>query len=84
MKTVGRAGSTNTSDKGMAAAGDIFADLTLQKFLQACLDENAIHMATFDPELLRPRVVPTLAQLVLNAANAIDGAKQTVRSFARA
>jgi len=83
-KTVGRAGAANTSDKGMAAAGDVFADLTLQKFIQACLDENDMHMATFDPRLLRPRVVPTLARLVLNAANALDDAKRTMRSFARA
>ncbi len=83
-KTVGRAGATNTSDKGMAAAGDVFADLTLQKFIQACLDENEMHMASFDPRLLRPRVVPSLARFVLNAADAIDGAKRTVRSFARA
>jgi hypothetical protein len=83
-KTVGRAGSANTSDKGMAAAGDIFSDLTLQKFLQACLDENTGFMSTFDPRLLRPRVVPTLARFVLDAANAIDRARATVRSFARA
>jgi len=83
-KTVGRAGAANTSDKGMAAAGDIFSDLTLQKFLQACLDENAMYMATFDSRLLQPRVVPTLARFVLGAANAIDRARATVRSFARA
>lgn len=83
-KTMGRAGAANTSDKGMAAAGDIFSDLTLQKFIQACLDENAMYMATFDPGLLRPRVVPTLARAALGVVNALDRAKQTVRSFARA
>jgi hypothetical protein len=83
-KTVGRAGATNASDKGMAAAGDIFADLTLQKFVQACLDENEMHMASFDPRLLRPRVVPALARVALNVADAIDAAKRTVRSLARA
>lgn len=83
-KTLGRAAATNSSDKGMAAAGDVFADLTLQKFIQACLEENEMYMASFEPRLLRPRVVPTLARLVLNAANVVDGAKRTVRSFARA
>jgi hypothetical protein len=83
-KTLGRAGATNSSDKGMAAAQDVFANLTLQKFIAACLEENEMHMASFDPRLLRPRVVPTLARLVLNAANALDEAKRTMRSFARA
>ena len=83
-KTVGRAGAANTSDKGMAAAGDVFKDLTLQKFIQAALDENDMHMATFDPRLLRPRVIPTLAKFVLNAANAIDWTKRSVRAFASA
>jgi hypothetical protein len=83
-KTMGRAGATNTSDKGMAAAAEIFSDLTLQKFLEACLEENRKYMATFDPALLRPRVIPTVAQIVLNVANVVDGAKRTKRSFARA
>jgi hypothetical protein len=83
-KTVGRAGATNTSDKGMAAAGEIFTGLTLQSFIQACLEENTVYMASFDPRLLRPRVVPTLARFVLGAANAVDQVRATVRSFARA
>ncbi|HTC31033.1 MAG TPA: hypothetical protein VK702_09910 [Candidatus Acidoferrum sp.] len=83
-KTVGRAGATNTSDKGMAAAGEIFTGLTLQTFIQACLEENSVYMASFDPRLLRPRVVPTLARFVLGAANAVDQIRATVRSFARA
>jgi hypothetical protein len=83
-KTVGRAGATNTSDKGMAAAGEIFTGLTLQTFIQACLEENSVYMASFDPRLLRPRVVPTLARFVLGAANAVDQIRATVRSLARA
>jgi hypothetical protein len=83
-KTIGRAGATNTSDKGIAAAGDMFANLTLQTFIQACLDENDLHMRNFDPRLLRPRVIPTLARFVLNATNALDTAKQSARTFAGA
>jgi hypothetical protein len=41
-------------------------------------------MASFDPRLLQPRVVPTLARFVLGAANAIDRARAKVRTFARA
>lgn len=71
-KTMGRAGAANVSDKGMAAAGDVFQGLTLQKFIQSALDENDTYMATFDPRLLRPRVVPTLARAVLNVANLLS------------
>jgi hypothetical protein len=84
MKSAGRAGAANTEDKGMAAVGDVFKDLTLQKFLQACLEENVMHMASFDPNLLRPRVVPAIAQIALGAANAIDRVKGTLRTPARA
>jgi len=80
MKTLGRAGATKTEDKGMGAVGDIFADLTLTKFLNACLVENTMHMDTFDPRLLRPRVIPTIAQTVL----AIIEAGSRVGAFARA
>ena len=83
-KTVGRAGATSSSDKGMAAAGDVISGLTLQKFIQAALDENAMHMATFDPRLLQPRVVPTLARIVLNVANALDATKRSLRKSAPA
>lgn len=71
-KTMGRAGAANIEDKGMAAAGDVFQGLTLQKFIQAALDENDAHMSTFDPRLLQPRVVPTLARAVLNVANLLS------------
>jgi hypothetical protein len=74
-KTIGRAGAANTSEKGMAAAGDIFKDLTLQKFIQAALDENDMHMSTFDPRLLRPRVVPTLARIAMMVANIVSPQK---------
>jgi len=79
-KTAGRAGAANASDKGMAAAGDIFKDLTLQTFIEACLAENDMHMATFDPRLLRPRVVPTLARMILNVANLFEGARVALRA----
>ena len=68
-KTMGRAGQTNTADKGLTAVGDIFSGLTLQSFLQACLSENERYMAAFDPRLLRPRVIPALARFVLGVAD---------------
>jgi hypothetical protein len=70
-RTAGRAGAVNSSDKGMAAAGDVFEGLTLQTFIKSALDENAVNMATFDPRLLQPRVVPTLARFAMRVANLI-------------
>jgi hypothetical protein len=83
-KTMGRAGATNASDKGMAAVGDIFKDLTIQRFLNACLDENVMHMASFDPRLLRPRVIPALARGAVSVADAIDGIRAALRKDAPA
>jgi hypothetical protein len=84
-KTVGRATQTKVEDRGMAAAGEVFHGLTLKKFLVTCLEENERYMAAFDPRLLRPRVIPTLARFALaltNTGSRIRGAarKDTARS----
>jgi hypothetical protein len=83
-KTMGRAGQTKVEDRGMAAAGDIFKDLTLTKFLETCLEENERYMAAFDPRLVRPRVIPAIARFALAALQA--GARLRLaagKSFAR-
>ncbi|MGA3037038.1 MAG: ferritin-like domain-containing protein [Vulcanimicrobiaceae bacterium] len=41
----------------------------LVQLLTAGVTENARLMAQFDPRLLRPRVVPGIAQMIINAAN---------------
>jgi hypothetical protein len=50
---------------------DLFADamrnLTAARFIRTCLDENDRYMASFDPRLLRPTVIPTIARLALGA-----------------
>jgi len=78
-KTFSRAGETKASDRGMSAAGDVFSDLTLTKFLQACLAENDTHMSKFDADLVRPRVIPTIARAALSLVN--TGGR--VQNFAR-
>jgi hypothetical protein len=55
--------------------GDVVKDLTLAKFLRACIDENDRYMAAFDPRLVRPRVMPTLARVALAAVETIDRAR---------
>jgi len=79
LKTIGRAKEAK-EDSGVFAAGDMFQDLTFSKFLQACLAENEAHMASFAPELLRPRTIPTIAQGALSLIQ--TGGR--IREFSRA
>lgn len=65
LRTLRRAASVNRRDKGMTLAGDVFCGLTLPEFLRTALTENDRYMASFDPRLLRPRLIPTLARAVL-------------------
>lgn len=78
LKTLGRAKETK-QDSGVFVAGDVFKDLTFSKFLQACLAENEAHMSGFAPDLLRPRVIPTIAQGTL----ALIQTGGRLREFAR-
>jgi hypothetical protein len=41
--------------------------LTFQRFIEECHHENARRMRAFDPSLLQPRFLPTLAQAALSA-----------------
>jgi len=51
--------------------GDIgFPSVSIMQLLTAGLRENDLLMARFDERLLRPRVVPVIARLVVEAANA--------------
>ena len=52
---------------GFTAGGahTVALNLTPERFLQTCLQENARRLAGFPPELLRPRVVPAIARLTL-------------------
>ncbi|HKU67965.1 MAG TPA: hypothetical protein VJP85_09325 [Candidatus Baltobacteraceae bacterium] len=65
FKTIRRGKSANAQGRGMAVALDVFAGLTLERFLRTCLEENDRYMEAFDPRLLRPRVVPALVRYAL-------------------
>lgn len=52
--------------------GEAIKELTPAKFLRACTEENDRYMASFDPRLLRPRVIPTLSKIALAIAEAIE------------
>lgn len=53
---------------GFGAEGvfKIFSDVTWRSFLQSCVDENDRYLSAFDPRLLRPRVLPTIARMLLS------------------
>jgi hypothetical protein len=59
-----------SSGAEMFSDGDVFADLTMAKFLAACLAENEMQMAALDARLLRPRLLPRLVSIALSATNA--------------
>jgi hypothetical protein len=61
-RTIGRAGAVRTEDKGLQVVSDVLANLTPLALLQACLRENARHMAQFDARLIQPRLIPALAR----------------------
>jgi hypothetical protein len=51
---------------------DALKNLTPGAVLRASIDENERHMASFDPRLLRPRVIPTLAKLALAIVEVVE------------
>ena len=50
---------------GAEGAFKIFSGVTWRSFLQSCVDENDRYLSVMDPGLLRPRVLPTIARLLL-------------------
>jgi len=52
--------------------GEVLNNLTPAAFVRACVNENDRYMASFDPRLLRPRVIPTLARIALAILEAIE------------
>ena len=79
MKTIGRAKEAKPQS-GVYNAPDVIKGLTFSAFLQACLTENDANMANFDRDLLRPRVIPAIAQSVLSVIQ--TGGR--IKEFARA
>ncbi len=48
----------------LSAHQDLGEDVTLHRLLGLCLRENAARLAPYDPRLLRPRLVPSLARFM--------------------
>lgn len=76
-------GSTNgSSGETLDLFGDILNGLTPATFIRACVEENDRYMAAFDPRLLRPRVIPTLAKTALAAIEGFDWLRDVWRKSA--
>ncbi len=60
--------SPNPNNEGFTAtAANVFAaDLTPEKFLSTCIEENRRRISVFDNILLYPRLIPRMAQVALS------------------
>ena len=54
-------------------AGAVTKDLTLEKFLSICLQENERRMSVYDERLLRPQLMPSLAEAALRTVKLVPG-----------
>lgn len=70
----GMSGGENASkeESTIDLFGEVLNDLTPAKFVRACVEENDRYMSAFDPRLLRPRVIPSLAKFALAILEAIE------------
>jgi hypothetical protein len=59
------------SKDGFTASGAaaVTGDFSVRSFVARCLEENARRFAAYAPELLRPRVVPTMARAFLRVSS---------------
>lgn len=60
------------NDSGFMGGGEAFGDLSPMNFLRICLRENDKQMGQFNSGLLRPRVIPTMARVVLGSMYAAE------------
>jgi len=65
---------------------DLFADamkgLTPTSFIRACVEENERYMASFDPRLIKPRVIPALGNFALTIVEMIERLRTSLRKEA--
>ncbi len=79
------AGSAKKSMKKNASLrlnDDVFGEFSASRFLHACLRENADQMAIFDPRLLRPRLVPSVAGSLFGMSNSLGRLRRRNNSYA--
>jgi len=79
LKGMTRKGKKSTHKKGFTAAGakSIQVDLSLDTFLDTCLQENEKRMSHYDSRLLRPDFLPAVTGVALHAVKLFPKKKQT-------
>jgi len=78
LGTVRRGRQVNDGRDFSATQANLFLDdVTFRRFIEDCYAENARRMASFAPELLRPRLLPELAGTALAALRAWGGRRPT-------
>ncbi len=66
MGTVGRSAESSDGDFSATEASVFLEGFSIEMLLTECLAENARRMSCFDPRLLQPKLLPTLAQVALS------------------
>jgi hypothetical protein len=66
-------------ESGLDLFGNVLNDLTPARFVRACVEENERYMASFDPRLLRPRVIPALGRFALAVLDTVERARAAFR-----
>lgn len=65
MRLQGAASDPEDQDNFTLGAAQSFGDFSVREFLRTCLDEQERRLKPYDPKLLRPRVVPSIAWAAL-------------------
>jgi hypothetical protein len=78
LKGMSRKGKKSTNKKGFTAAGakSIKVDLSLDTFLETCLQENEKRMSHYDSRLLRPDFLPAVTGVALQTLKLLPKRKQ--------
>ena len=65
IRTAISIGSSESQDNFAMKSHASLGEISPRSFIELCLNENERRLAPYDPRLLRPRLAPTLARLVL-------------------
>ena len=69
--TIRRGAESNGQDFSATQADVFLNDFSIRRLVGECLSENARRMSAFDPQLLQPRLLPTLGRIAFSAMRLI-------------
>jgi hypothetical protein len=71
--------SNDGKDFAVTQTSMFLEGFSFQRFVEDCYRENARRMSAFDPELMQPRLLPSIAGLALRGMKAWDTARSPWR-----